>query len=66
MRIVKKIWNLYFTECVFCGKLSVELFNNILIIEKGFQYGGRVIRNRSYHLKTLVIVETYRGKNENG
>ena len=28
-----------------------------IVIEKGFQYGGRAIRNMGYHLESLAIVE---------
>ena len=29
-----------------------------LVIEKGFQYGGRAIRNLGYHLESLAIVQS--------
>ena len=29
-----------------------------IVIEKGFQYGGRAIRNLGYHLESLAIVES--------
>ena len=29
-----------------------------IVIEKGFQHGGRAIRNLGYHLESLAIVET--------
>ena len=29
-----------------------------IVIEKGFQFGGRAIRNMGYHLESLAIVET--------
>ena len=28
-----------------------------IVIEKGFQYGGRTIRNLGYHLESLAIVD---------
>ena len=28
-----------------------------IVIEKGFQYGGRAIRNMGYHLESLAIVD---------
>jgi len=28
-----------------------------IVIEKGFQIGGRVIRNLGYHLESLAIVD---------
>ena len=28
-----------------------------IVIEKGFQMGGRVIRNLGYHLESLAIVD---------
>ena len=29
-----------------------------IVIEKGFQIGGRVIRNLGYHLESLAIIES--------
>ena len=29
-----------------------------IVIEKGFQHGGRIIRNHGYHLESLAIVES--------
>ena len=28
-----------------------------IVIEKGFQYGGRAIRNLGYHLESLAIID---------
>ena len=28
-----------------------------IVIEKGFQSGGRIIRNLGYHLESLAIIE---------
>ena len=35
-----------------------------IAIEKGFQYGGRSIRNLGYHLESLAIVESMDPKNK--
>lgn len=34
-----------------------------IVIEKGFQIGGRVIRNLGYHLESLAIIESMDDKN---
>ena len=34
-----------------------------IVIEKGFQIGGRVIRNLGYHLESLAIIESMDGEN---
>lgn len=34
-----------------------------IVIEKGFQIGGRVIRNLGYHLESLAIVKSMDGEN---
>lgn len=34
-----------------------------IVIEKGFQFGGRVIRNLGYHLESLAIIESMDGEN---
>ena len=43
------------TETV-SAKATVEGIG--IVIEKGFQYGGRNIRNLGYHLESLAIVES--------
>ena len=35
-----------------------------IVIEKGFQYGGRSIRNLGYHLESLAIVESMDPENK--
>ena len=35
-----------------------------IVIEKGFQYGGRSIRNLGYHLESLAIVESMDAANQ--
>ena len=36
-----------------------------IVIEKGFQYGGRSIRNLGYHLESLAIVEAMDSETKN-
>ncbi len=36
-----------------------------IAVEKGFQYGGRSIRNLGYHLESLAIVESMDAKTKN-
>jgi xanthine phosphoribosyltransferase len=35
-----------------------------IVIEKGFQHGGRTIRNLGYHLESLAIVESMDSEKE--
>ena len=34
-----------------------------IVIEKGFQIGGRVIRNMGYHVESLAIVDAMDAEN---
>ena len=34
-----------------------------IVIEKGFQFGGRAIRNLGYHLESLAIVKSMDDEN---
>ena len=49
--------------CALQGLISIaksagaEIEGLGIVIEKGFQHGGRAIRNMGYHLESLAIVD---------
>ncbi len=46
-----------------CKQAGAEVSGIGIAIEKGFQSGGRIIRNLGYHLESLAIVESMDDKN---